>query len=271
MYVKCSKKLSEKNMPSRRPVLVYENPSIEEAEEAVRSATSGRKTLIVAGNCWVEYQGRASSTLEPGERILILKEDGSVLVHRPKGYEPVNWQPPGSVFYTSSRKGELTIKAVRRKPHEAITVHFDYLRLVSVLSLVDEGEFSLYASEEDMQRAILLQPSIVEDGLKLITYEKKVEPGFIDVYGIDAKGRMVIIEIKRKTAGKEAALQLAKYVNSVKNTVNREIRGILVAPQLAKGAQKLLVTLGLNFKQLDPRKCSEIIRETETKKLVEFY
>jgi RecB family endonuclease NucS len=263
--------LSERNLPSRKPVLVYENPSPEEAVEVVRTATSGQKTLIVTGNCSVDYQGRASSTLEPGERILIVKDDGSVLVHRSKGYEPVNWQPPGSIFYTSSRNNVLTIKAVRRKPRESITVHFDSIYLITVLSLVDRGEFSLYASEEDMQRAILLQPSIIEEGLKLITYEKKVKPGFIDVYGIDTKGRMIIIEIKRKTAGKEAALQLTKYVNSVKNTVNREIRGILVAPQLAKGVQKLLVTLGLDYKQLDPRKCAEIIRETETKKLVDFY
>ncbi len=132
-----------------------------------------------------------------------MKEDGSVLVHRPKGYEPVNWQPPGSVFYTSSRKGILTIKAVRKKPNESIAAHFNHVYLVSVLSLVDKGEFSLYASEEDMQKAILLHPSIVEEGLRLITYEKKVKPGFIDVYGVDDKGRMVIIEIKRKTAGKE--------------------------------------------------------------------
>jgi RecB family endonuclease NucS len=263
--------LSEKNLPSQRPIIIYENPSLEEAAEAVKAATSGRKALIVAGNCWVEYQGRASSTLELGERILIVKEDGSVLVHRSKGYEPVNWQPPGSVFYTSHRKGVLTLKAVRRRPHEAITVFFDHVYLIAVLSLVDKGEFSLYASEEDMQRAILLQPSIVEEGFKIISYEKRVEPGFIDVYGIDTKGRMVIIEIKRKTAGKEAVLQLEKYVDSVKNVVNREIRGILVAPQLAKGVQKLLVTLGLDYKQLDPRKCAEIIRETETKKLVDFY
>jgi len=263
--------LSETDLPQRRPVVVYENPSLETAVETVKSATSGRKTLIVVGNCWVDYQGRASSTLEPGERIFIVKEDGSVLVHRSKGYEPVNWQPSGSVFYTTHRNGTLTIRAVRRKPRESITAHFDHVFLIVVLSLVDKGEFSLYASEEDMQRAILLRPSIVEEGLKPITYEKKVEPGFIDVYAVDTKGRMAIIEIKRKTAGKEAALQLAKYVDSVRSMVNREVRGVLVAPQLAKGVQKLLVTLGLDYRQLDPRKCAEIIRETETKKLVDFY
>ncbi|MEM2129714.1 MAG: endonuclease NucS [Candidatus Bathyarchaeia archaeon] len=258
-------------MPEHRPLFVYEFPSLETAAEKVKAATTGRKAFIVVGNCWVEYHGRASSKLEKGERILIVKEDGSVLVHRSKGYEPVNWQPSGSVFYTSIKGNVLTVKAVRRAPRESITVNFDKVYLVTVLSLTDEGVFSLYASEEDMQKAILIQPEIVEEGLKLISYEKKVEPGFIDVYGVDKKGRMVVIEIKRKSAGKDAVLQLAKYVESVKGIVNREIRGVIVAPQLARGAQKLLATLGLDFKQLDPRKCAEIIRKTETKKLVDFY
>lgn len=258
-------------MPDDKPVLVYEYPSLEVAAETMKAAIYGRKAFIVVGNCWVEYRGRASSTLKKGERIFIVKEDRSVLVHRSKGYEPVNWQPSGSIFYTSLKGNVLTVKAVRQAPRESIVVNFDRVYLLTVLNLTDEGEFCLYASEENMQKAILIQPEIVEEGLKLITYEKKVDPGFIDVYGVDRKGRMVVIEIKRKSAGKDAVLQLAKYVDSVKGIVSRETRGIIVAPQLAKGAQKLLVTLGLNFKQLDPKKCAEIVRKTETRKLEDFY
>jgi len=258
-------------MLPRKPAIVYENPSLDEAVKAVKEATTGHRTVIVVGSCIVEYQGRASSKLGAGERILVVKEDGSVMVHRQKGNDPVNWQPPGSVFYTSGRKGILTVKAVRKKPNESITAHFDRVFLVAVLSLADKAEFSMYASEEDMQKAILLQPSIVEEGLKLITYEKRVKPGFIDVYGVDAKSRMVIVEIKRKTAGKEAALQLSRYVDSVRGIVNREVRGVLAAPSIAKGVQKLLVTLGLDYRQLDPKKCAKIVRETETRKLEDFF
>jgi len=258
-------------LPDRKPFSIYEKPTPEEALKNVREAISGRKTLILIGNCWVEYRGRASSKLEPGERIVIIKEDGSVLVHRPKGYEPVNWQPPGCLFQTYKDNEVLVIKAVRRRPSEAIMIYFDRLYILSILNLIDEGIFSLYASEEDMQRAILLQPSIVEKGLKPITYEKKVEPGFIDVYGIDKDGKLVVIEIKRITAGREVALQLSRYVKSVKAIVNREVRGILVAPEIAKGVQKLLVTLGLEFRPLNPKKCAEILRRHETRKLAEFF
>jgi RecB family endonuclease NucS len=248
-----------------------ENPTVEEAVKFVENALSERKALIIVGNCWVEYRGRARSKLEPGERIVMIKEDGSVLVHRPAGYEPVNWQPPGCLFQTRSADDVLEVRAVRRKPSESIRMFFDRVYLLSALSLVDMGKFSLYASEDDMQRAILLQPEILEQGFKPIAYEKKVEPGFVDIYGIDRNGKFLVVEIKRKTAGRDAALQLAKYVDSVKATVSREVRGVLVAPRLAKSVQRLLATLKLDFRALDPRKCAEVLSRPETRRLEEFF
>ena len=258
-------------MPNRNPIVTLENPTVENAEAFVRDALSERKALIIIGNCWVEYRGRASSKLEPGERIVMIKEDGSVLVHRPSGYEPVNWQPPGCLFQTRVTENALQIRAVRRKPSESVRLFFDRVYLLSALSLVDTGEFSLYASEEDMQRAILIEPSILEHEFKPITYEKRVEPGFVDVYGIDGNGKFVVVEIKRRTAGRAAVLQLAKYVDSIRGMVNREVRGVLAAPSLAKGVQRLLMTLGLDFKPLDPRKCADVLKRSETKKLAEFF
>jgi len=248
-----------------------QNPTLEKAAQTIREAFTEHKALIVVGNCWVDYRGRASSKLEPGERIVIFKEDGSVLVHRPTGYEPVNWQPPGCLFSVNVANNALQIRAIRRKPSESVKIFFNKVYQVSVLSLVDKGEFSLYASEEDMQRAILLKPSLLEEGFKPITYEKKVEPGFVDIYGIDKNGKFVVVEIKRKSAGREAVLQLARYVDSIRGMVNREVRGVLVAPNIAKGVQRLLVTLGLDFKALDPKKCASMLIKPETKKLVDYF
>lgn len=55
----------------------------------VREGIEKRKALMIIGNCWVDYQGRASSTLGPCERIVIIKEDKALLVHRPHGYESI--------------------------------------------------------------------------------------------------------------------------------------------------------------------------------------
>jgi RecB family endonuclease NucS len=250
---------------------VLVNPQIAEAEKAAEEAISQRKTLLVIGNCWVHYIGRAKSKLDPGERILIIKEDGSLLVHRSVGYEPVNWQPPGCIFNVLAKENVLEIRAVRQKPAESVRVFFDTIQLISAFSLKDSGEFSLYASEEDMQKAILMEPSLLEEGFKIISYEKKVEPGFVDVYGIDKNGKLVVVEIKRKTAGKNAAIQLAKYIDAIRSKADREVRGVLTAPNIAKDVQRLLATLGLEFKALDPRKCAAILKRFEAKKLEAFF
>jgi hypothetical protein len=259
------------NVSARRPVTALENPTLADTERLVKDALAQRKALVLVGNCWVDYAGRARSRLEAGERIVMIKDDGSVLVHRASGYEPVNWQPPGCVFQTRVVDSVLEIRAVRRQPRETVHIHFDSVFLVAALSLADAGEFSLYASEEDMQRAILAEPRLIEDGFKPISYEKHVEPGFVDVYGVDKAGRFVVVEIKRKTAGREAVLQLAKYVEAIRGMVNREARGVLAAPNIAKGVQRLLASLGLDYKALDPKKCAEILQRTKTRKLQEYF
>ncbi|HDI12456.1 MAG TPA: DUF91 domain-containing protein [Candidatus Bathyarchaeota archaeon] len=251
-------------------------PQLETTYEKLKEAIEKRKIILLIGRCHVDYRGRASSKLESGERIAIVKEDGALLVHRPKGYEPVNWMPGGNTkFHIGIEKIEngnkiLILKAVRSKPTESVAVYFETVELLVVSELVDSGKFSLYASEHDMQKAILMEPSILEEGFKPISFEKKVEPGFVDIYGIDSEGRLVVVEIKRRTAGREAALQLAKYIDSMKQKVSREIRGILVAPRLAKGTQRLLDTLGLDFKALDPKKCAEILSKPKVRGLEEF-
>jgi endonuclease len=256
---------------NRKPVANLENPSVQEAAEFIKAAVSERKAVILVGNCWVDYKGRASSKLDPGERIVMIKEDGSVLVHRPSGYEPVNWQPAGCLFQTRVKEETLRVRAVRRKPAESVSISFDTVYLLSAMRLIDRGEFSLHASESDMQKAILIDPTIFEEGFKPISYEKKVEPGFVDVYGVDRDGRLVIVELKRRTAGRDAALQLAKYVDYVKTAANRELRGVLVAPRLAKGVQTILTSMGLEFKALEPKKCAEILRRSKSRKLADFF
>jgi RecB family endonuclease NucS len=259
------------NLSSRKPVVSLENPTVEKAAELVKMAISKHKAVILVGNCWVNYKGRANSKLEPGERILMIKEDGSVLVHRPIGYEPVNWQPAGCIFQTRVKGKILRVRAVRYKPSESVSISFDRVFFVSVMKLIDNGIFSLHASESDMQRAILVDPSLLEAGFEPISYEKKVEPGFVDVYGVDKNGRLVVVELKRRTAGKSAAIQLAKYIDFVKTMANRELRGILVAPSLAKGVQTILTSLGLEFKALEPKKCAEILRRSVSRKLEDFF
>ncbi|MBN2335354.1 endonuclease NucS [Candidatus Bathyarchaeota archaeon] len=255
--------------PSRQTVL--ENPSLKDAAQAVKAGVARHRTVIIAGMCSVEYEGRASSKLEPGERVVMFKPDGSALVHRPKDYSPVNWQPSGSLFRTRLDEKGLVVRVYRRKEHETMEIVFTELTLVAVLDLVDAGEFSLYASESDMQEAILFKPEILEEGFRPITKEMPVDPGFIDIIGVDTENNLTVVEIKRVKASKDAVNQLKKYMDVIDLDEGRPVRAILVAPDLAKGAEKLLKEYGYEFKQLSPQRCSEVLKEKKGKPLTAFF
>lgn len=254
------------NINFMKEPLILKKPSFKAAEEAIRNAIALRKTIIIIGSCKVEYKGRAESKLAPGERIVLIKKDGALLIHRPVGYLPVNWQPSGCILQASSSSEELKIKSVRRNVKEEVVISFSEILLINVLSLMDEGEFNLYASEEDMKKAIILKPELIEEGFKIIDFEKKVEPGFIDVYGVDKKGNLTVIEIKRGTAGKEAVTQLMKYVNSISKFNSKNLRAILAAPKISKNAVKLLEAFHIEFKRLNPKACALIIKNEEKKR-----
>jgi RecB family endonuclease NucS len=258
-------------LESPRNQIILEKPSLKDAERAIKSGLSRHRTVILAGNCKVEYDGRASSKLEAGERVVIFKPDGSALVHRPRDYAPVNWQPSGSLFRTTLKDQDLVIRVYRRKERETLIVHFTVLSLVAVLDLVDTGEFSLYATERDMQEAILFKPEILEEGFRPITKEMSVDPGFIDILGMDKDNTLTVVEIKRVRASKDAVNQLKKYMDVIKLDEERPVRGILVAPELAKSAEILLKSYGYEFKQLSPQLCSEILKQKKGRPLTTFF
>ena len=216
--------------------------------------------MVLVASCSVDYSGRTGSQLGEGERLIVLKEDGCILVHRARDYQPVNWQPSGCIIQPSIRGERLIVKAVRPSPLESLTIVVTRVEFFGAFHLRDEAEFILHASEEDMQRAILLEPEIIEPGLKIVDYEKKVAPGFVDVYGMDTEGNTVVIEIKKDPAGFPAIKQLEEYLRYLPPPLGRKLRPVIVAPGLAKGSQATLARMGIEFKQLSLQKCQEVLQ-----------
>jgi hypothetical protein len=253
------------------PLQSLDEPGLEEAKGFIQRALSSRQMLLVVGNCMVDYEGRASSKLDWGERLLIVKSDGSVMIHRPTGYEPVNWQPPGSVFQVEFEGGKLKIRAARLQPKEVLNIFFDRIFHLLAADLKDEGEFSMYVTEMDMQRALLAMPGLVEEGFQPLAAEKELgESGFLDILGEDSKGNLVVVEIKRNPAGREAVLQLERYVRTLKEKTGKPVRGIIAAPEIRREVQPLLAALKLEFKPVSPKRCYEILKVGRGRKLSEF-
>jgi len=252
-------------------LIVKNNPSLPEAAEILEKAFRSRSLVIIIGDCRVDYEGRASSTLEWGERIAMIKEDGSVLVHRPTGYEPVNWQPPKCMMSLKLDDGALVVNASRPQPKETVSIEFKTISLVATGKLADSGEFALHVTEEQMKQAILTAPDLVEAGLKPLQQEKSLgEAGFTDIFAEDKQGNLVVVEIKRVPASKDAVMQLQRYLDTLRKRISRPIRGLVVAPELRKNAQPSLNTLKLEFVRLAPEKCFTVLKSRKDAKLSQF-
>ncbi len=237
------------------------SPELDEARSELVKALEARMMVTLLANCTVSYSGRTGSDMGEGERLIILKGDGCVLVHRGRDYQPVNWQPSGCVFQTRIENGRLIVKAVRPSPLETLTIEVDRVGFLATFRLKDEAEFVLHSSEEEMQKAILAEPALVEQGLRVIDFEKKVTPGFVDVYGIDSQGNTVVIEIKKDPAGAAAVKQLVEYLKYLPPAEGKKLRAIIVAPSLAKGVLPLVEKMKIEFKPLSLQKSIETLQK----------
>jgi hypothetical protein len=228
-------------------------PTHRDALVALDRAFDRGDLVVVFGRCTVEYDGRASSSLGPGDRLLLLKPDGSALVHTDEKRTPVNWQPPGSEHRASVREGRLCVQSRRSTPDERLDVRFERVDQLSAFSVSERADLALVGSEEDLRERILDEPALVEAGFEPLAIERETTAGPVDVFGRDAAGRPVVVELKRRRVGPGAVRQLQGYVDAVgREDDAREVRGMLVAPSVTDRAASLLDERGLGFVSLSP-------------------
>ncbi|NEU57865.1 endonuclease NucS [Halorussus sp. MSC15.2] len=229
-------------------------PDPETARDRVAAAVAAENLVTVFGRCTVEYEGRAASTLGPGDRLVVLKPDGTALVHTDEGQKPVNWQPPGCTHEASVADGEFRILSRRTSPEERLVVAFERVEQLSTFDVTDRNDLALQGTEEDLRQRILDDPDLVEAGFRPLATERETPAGAVDIYGKDRDGATVVVELKRKRVGPDAAGQLSRYVEALDRELHAdaEIRGFLVAPSVTERARELLAEKGLEFVSLGP-------------------
>jgi RecB family endonuclease NucS len=227
-------------------------PAHRDALVALERAFDRGDVVVVFGRCTVTYDGRASSSLGPGDRLLILKPDGSALVHTDEKRTPVNWQPPGSEHRASVRDGRLRVQSRRSTPEELLDVRFERVDQFSAFSVSERADLALTGSEEDLRTRLIDDPTLVEAGFEPLETERETMAGPVDVFGSDREGRAVVVELKRRRVGPSAVRQLQGYVDAVGRELGDEVRGILVAPSVTDRAAALLDEKGFGFVALEP-------------------
>jgi RecB family endonuclease NucS len=186
--------------------------------------------LIVA-RCEVTYTGRLNAFLPASTRLLMLKDDGSVLVHADAGgYKPLNWMTPPTVIEDSGDVVVIRKRAGRSEDRLEI-------RLLEVLSDVrhDMGEAAALEKdgvERDLQLLLAADPTRCGDGLRLVKREWPTDVGPVDLMCRDADDGWVAVEIKR-VGTIDAVEQLTRYLACIRADPSRaDCRGILAAQQI---------------------------------------
>lgn len=227
------------------------NPDMEQLLEIITEGLSKRAFITIMASCRVYYDGRAISRLELGDRIIIIKADGSFIIHQDRNLEPVNWQPPKTKVTVSLHQGMVKLKGVRRNPHETLEVEILNTHLATYFIGEDSESLELAGYEAHMGDLIFKDPEVIEKGFRPTSREYHTPQGFIDILGKDQHGNITILELKSRKAGTNAVKQLRRYVDCFSDH-KEKVRGVLVAPSATDDALELLEEQGMEFKSLEP-------------------
>jgi RecB family endonuclease NucS len=211
--------------------------------------------LIVA-RCSAIYSGRLDTILPEALRLLMIKEDGSVLIHADSGgYKPLNWMTPPTVI---EEEGEPLERIVVRKRAGKTEDRLE-ITLIEVLSDVthemgmptDGAGLAKDGVEAHLQELLAEQPQWCGEGLRLVRREWPTDIGPVDLMCRDAEDEWVAVEIKR-VATIESVEQITRYLERLRtDTQFASCRGVLAAQTIKPQARVLAESRGIACVEVD--------------------
>ncbi|WP_104191386.1 endonuclease NucS [Cryobacterium sp. Y82] len=214
---------------------------------------------LVIAKCSVDYAGRLSAHLPLAIRLLMIKSDGSVLVHSDGGsYKPLNWMsPPCSVTISEpdSDQADAGITALWTVTHAKTA---DQL-VVSVYEVQHDSAHELGidpglikdGAESHLQKLLAEHIHLLGDGFTFVRREYMTAIGPVDILAQDASGRSVAVELKRN-GDIDGVEQLTRYLE----LMNRDphlapVSGVFAAQTIKPQARKLAEDRGIRCLLLD--------------------
>jgi endonuclease len=203
--------------------------------------------LIVA-RCEVRYTGRLTAVLPEALRLLMLKSDGSVMVHADTGgFKPQNWMTPPTVI--EEEPGRMVVR--KRGGDDRLEIH-----IAEMLSDVthDMGEAAALEKEgveRELQELLADSPGWCGEGLRLVRREWPTDIGPVDLMCRDIDDEYVAVEIKR-IGTIEAVEQLSRYLERICESPGlARCRGVLAAEQIKPQARVLAEARGIRCVEVD--------------------
>jgi len=218
-------------------------------------AIAAREVLTAFVECQITYSGRAEAFLGRGDRLLVIKADQTVLIHQPEGSTPINYMRPGSIILLEKVDEHLMMHVRCAEDKSFLDVEIFRVHDAASHRLEDGQKQDLAGNERDMSDFIRDNPSVIDAEFRPISREEQTDVGFIDVFGHDRSGRLVVVECKRITASLMAVDQLRRYVERVQQIKGtKEVAGVLAAPAITPNALEMLTGYGFRFARVEPPK-----------------
>ena len=214
---------------------------------------------LVVARCSVDYAGRLSAHLPLATRLLVVKADGSVLVHSDSlSYKPLNWMsPPCTIAVLEPEAEQLDAGVVSVwKVAQAKTAD---LLVISIHEVLHDSRHELGIDpglqkdgvEAHLQKLLAEHIELVGEGYRLVRREYMTAIGPVDILATDASGASIAIEIKRR-GDIDGVEQLSRYLE----LMNRDphlapVTGVFAAQEIKPQARTLAEDRGIRCLLLD--------------------
>ncbi len=210
---------------------------------------------LVVARCQVDYAGRLTAHLPMATRLIMVKNDGSVLVHSDGGsYKPLNWMsPPCRVAEGTSEDG-VHEWLVTGKDDDTLRILLEEVLHDSAHDLGVDPGLQKDGVEKHLQELLADHPATLADGLSLVRREFPTAIGPVDLMCRDAEGRSVAVEIKRR-GEIDGVEQLTRYLELLNRdpllTVKGPVRAIFAAQEIRPQARVLATDRGITCAVVD--------------------
>ncbi|MFF1876744.1 endonuclease NucS [Leifsonia sp. NPDC058230] len=214
---------------------------------------------LVIAKCSVDYAGRLSAHLPLANRLLMLKSDGSLLVHSDGGsYKPLNWMSPPctlSVLEPDEAQADAGVteiwKVTQAKTADMLVVSIHDILHDSAHDLGLDPGLQKDGVEAHLQKLLAEQIHLLGDGHVLVRREYMTAIGPVDILARDAAGGSVAVELKRR-GDIDGVEQLTRYLE----LMNRDphlapVAGVFAAQEIKPQARTLAEDRGIRCLVLD--------------------
>jgi RecB family endonuclease NucS len=206
---------------------------------------------LVIARCSVDYVGRLTAHLPLATRLLLIKADGSVLVHSDGGsYKPLNWMSPPCTLKESLQGGEGSMVVVNKAGEELRITLEEVLSDSSFELGVDPG-LQKDGVEAHLQILLAENAEVLGAGWRVVRREYPTSIGPVDLLCKDAAGASVAVEIKRR-GEIDGVEQLTRYLDLMnRDPLLAPVTGVFAAQEIKPQARVLAEDRGIRCVVLD--------------------